>query len=156
MVRKKATTGGKPPPTTENSTNDAPPAGTWTPPTSASDSTKITEDLTTESAAPAASHISRTSDIQGLSSESTDTNTFIITSFLNLMESGEIKIPGITIDTVDSEEKRQADRDKSYKTPSFSVPIFDEKEKLHGYRNFRAWKTKFELSLESNMLLPFI
>ncbi len=60
------------------------------------------------------------------------------------------------MDASTAEEKQQADLDKKYKTPSFSVPQFDEKEKLRGYRNYRAWKSKMELALKANMLLPFI
>lgn len=73
----------------------------------------------------AASDVSETTSvICGQSDESTDLNTFIIAYFLNLMKSCAITIPRITID-VNFEEKRQADLDKSYKTPSFLVPVFD-------------------------------
>lgn len=49
-----------------------------------------------------------------------------------------------------------AELDQNYCTPAFTVPVFDKKHKLKGYRNFRQWKAKLELSLETNMLLLFI
>jgi len=86
-----------------------------------------------------------------------DPNLAILASFIELMKSGLIQIPGITVNaTANTEEKRLADLDHNYPTPPFIVPIFKEKEKLKGYRNYRQWKSKFELSLETNRLTPFI
>ena len=82
-----------------------------------------------------------------------ETNAQVISSFLQLLKSGDIKIPGIMITDAG---KVETDLDKHYKTPSFSVPTFEEKEKLKGYKNFKEWRQRFELSLQTNMLLPFI
>ena len=116
--------------------------------TDANDATNA-NDANDANATPATS--SQMNDASVASSNDQDSNAAIISSFLNLMKTGAIKIPGIIVEKEDS-----ADLDKHFRTPPFTVPSFDEAVKLKGHRNYRQWKAKLDLSLRANMLLPFI
>ncbi|XP_065219853.1 uncharacterized protein LOC135845298 [Planococcus citri] len=75
-------------------------------------------------------------------------------TLVSLIQSGKLVLPNVT--NTNTEESRLAELDKAYRTPPFIIPSFHESEKLQGYKNFKSWKIKLELSLEALMLLPFI
>lgn len=52
-------------------------------------------------------------------------NAQIINSLLQLIQIGVIKIPGMTVHN--PEEKQVIEINQNYKTPSFSMPIFEDR-----------------------------
>jgi len=84
---------------------------------------------------------------------SPDPDAAMVTSLLRLIRSGAV--PGYSFNERASSEERlndvDSEKDRKYKPPSFSLPSFDEKEKLRGYHNYRNWKSKLELALKANI-----
>lgn len=71
-----------------------------------------------------------------------------VVAISQLMQRGTLKVPGVKLETLNL--------DKNYQTSVFTVPHFENKDHLRGYRNFRFWKIKLTLHLQANRLLPFI
>lgn len=60
------------------------------------------------------------------------------------------------VSSLSAEQKKWAEWDRAYQTPTFNIRNFHEDEKLYGHKNYKVWRKMVDLDLAALNLHPFI